>query len=857
MDRDQERAALIESRTENEALGLRLVVAAGDRRLAELDLEDDDPTAAIDRLGPVIACYTEHRSWEDVVDCLTLRGLAYGADGQLDRMVEDVLDAAETADFRVGDPDFARELLVDTVEDLVTEGCSDLADRVLGRLAERHGQTAVGAAVHDGATALVDFHRGRGPQAWAAWERAYQALVEQEEWVLAAKLCHDGALMTVDGKDYAHGLDLLNRAVEHYDRAECADEAAECQGGIGQFHLERGEHAESAAAYRSAAERYAALQNTALQAVQLYNVGEALVRQGDNAGAIEAWLQAAEVTPDRGVAADAWTRAAEAYRELGDVDAAEEAIERALQAARRPQDDDRPIDSGDDDHSLHARWQQLAFQLETDPASVDPADVRQLRSEFLNRHNRSDAASCDLMLADLEYRAGRRSEADALWDSAADVFTQLRELHMVAQVHDQRAYRAAQDHNPDLAEKHFRLARDLYREANRPAEAERCEMNLAGIRVQRGELGEIDIPKPGPNPITTRTGAHTQLGFARIEVNLGRFREAAHRAQKALDYFESHRYRAEADETRVVLAAAEDGLGDQQRVAELLNEVAQQPSGPATDRNRATAAATLAFSYLRRGELKLARESLTSAIDIFESIGDHGPAAMARFNLGVIEVHGDDPERGLRLLAAASAWLRAAGMVAFAARADIASAVGLTRMGNHAMAMNVGAPAMIVFELLRAGMNSAKDRNDWRTVTTWAHDIVMDVAVKIDDPAMTAELVERLRAGGLARRDAAAESPTGTDEAGMPAAATMIDVSAAIGTPAVVLHSELSPWTAGGSLLADSERMPLGPPPLITMPWGTALGDHEARAERLAAPLSQHHLRDRQTVNWQDQIGFR
>lgn len=128
------------------------------------------------------------------------------------------------------------------------------------------------------------------------------------------------------------------------------------------------------------------------------------------------------------------------------------------------------------------------------------------------------------------------------------------------------------------------------------------------------------------------------------------------------------------------------------------------------------------------------------------------------------------------------------------------------------------------------------------------HHRILEMIAEIDDPRLTAEILERLRANATVPNQvlptaSRADAPT------MP-----VDVVITLDDgPAITWDTQ---WSAAEALLGPDRQLSAGLPPLVQMPWGIALEPYETISRQKLLGQSERHRRDRPVASWADQIGF-
>lgn len=692
------------------------------------------------------------------------------------------------------------------------------ADRIEGVLVARDGD-------HDRARELLG--------------RARDAFLALEEWELAA-------LAVADGAEIYHNDGELDRAADLYDdAAELAarepepafDEAARYHGHAAQCLLEAGNTDEALDRYRRAVDLALQAQDTRQAAIWCHELGSTVEGLGDEDGALEQWLRAIDLDSDGDAASPSWSRISQIYRSRGRTGPAREAAQHALATAR------------DADTARNARYNALSLTVEFEPTAALLEDLRVLAAEYLTDHDPRQAAYCRVLEAGLLHRAGRTAEAERAWDEASAVVADLQDWRSLAEFHAERANKLAESRDTLGARHHLTLAADLFDRADMARSAAMCRRNLAAIDATDDPQRIQEQWRESRAP-TTREEAYEVLGLAGVEFTLHRFNRAAELADRALAFFGRQRLQHAELEARTLLAAIHTQCGRPGPAAEHLQTLLAATETGMYPTIRAQALTVVGAHALAQGQLGAAAAAYRAAIDVVDGVpggAETAASALARLNLAVSTIL-TDPEEALRHASLASLAFTRQGLVSYAARADLAAATALTRIGSWRGAFDVAAPALLVTDILRAATASARDRNRMREVWSMIHHRILEMLAEIDDPRLTAEVLERLRANATAPGQAL---DADADPAGdiVPVDLTL----PAEGGPAITWDAQ---WSAGEALLAADHQLEVGLPPLVEMPWGIALEPYETIAEHRLVGMSERHRRARPVASWADQIGF-
>lgn len=286
-------------------------------------------------------------------------------------------------------------------------------DRIDGVLTARTGD-------HARARELLAISR-RSFLALAEWEAAAQALVD------AAEIDYeDGELPRAAGFcEVAAELAALEPYPALGDAANYCGLAALC-------YLENGDHGQAVRMYRLAIEFALQSDDPGHAAVWCHDLGNTLERMGDEAGALEQWLRCVDLDPVGDATSPAWSRLSQVYRSQGLTGPARKAADQALVTARNA------------DTARNARYHALALTAELKPSLASLDDVRALRAEYLDDHDRRRAACCSMIEAGVLYRVGQIADAGQLWDQAASVLTDEEDWTSLAGLNAERASRLAE-----------------------------------------------------------------------------------------------------------------------------------------------------------------------------------------------------------------------------------------------------------------------------------------------------------------------------------------------------------------------------------------------------------------------------
>ena len=679
-----------------------------------------------------------------------------------------------------------------------------------------------------------DHHRAR-----ALLGDAQDMFLALQEWTLAALAVANAAEI-----DYEEG--ELRRAADLYDNAAdlavrepdpAFEDAAGYRGHAAQCCLEAGEPDAAVVRYRQAIDLALQVPDLRQAAVWCHDLGTTLERIGDEDGALEQWRRSVDLDPEGDAASPSWSGISQIYRSWGRTGPAREAAENAGSTALDPAS------------ALNARYEAMALTVEYEPSTTLLEELRSLAGDYIADQNPRQSAYCRVLEAGLLHRAGRTAEAEQTWDEASAVVAGLQDWRSLAGFHTERANKLAESRDTLGARRHLTLAADLFDRAAMPTSAAMCRRNLAALNATDDPQRIREHWRERRDPVT-REEAFEVLGLAGVEFVLQRFNRSAELADRALTFFDRHRLQHGELEARTLLAAIHTNRGRSDLAAEQLKVLIAATEDGMYPTIRAQALIVTGAGALGQGQFGISAAAYRAAVDVLDGIpggADTATYALAQLNLAVSTIP-TDPEEALRHASAASASFRSQGHVGYAARADLAAAMALTRIGSWQGAFDIAAPALLVTDILRAATASAPDRNRMREIWSMIHHRILEMIAEIDEPRLTAEVLERLRANATVPGQML---PAASSAAGP---AMPVDVTMPLDDgPAITWDTQ---WSAADALLGPDRQLSAGLPPLVQMPWGIALEPYETIARQQLLGQSERHRRDRPVASWADQIGF-
>lgn len=712
-------------------------------------------------------------------------------------------------------------------------------DAVLARIPGLRRAAAAGdepglVAEVDRIEGVLTSRQGEGDRARQLLNSAASAFHALDEWVLEAQALADLATLDHDAGDLTAAAAAFGRAAELAAREPypAPDDASRYAGGAGICHLESGQFPQAIEFYRRAGELAVRAGEPNDAAMWCHDLGIALDRIGDENGAVAAWLRTIDLDPIGDTASRAWSRLSQHHRVHGMTDLARDAARRALDVA------------GSSAVRRNARMQALLLAVAVAPRDVPAAELRELRAESLAERDRSQAAAFMAIEAGLAHRFGRLDEAEALWDAATTSLTEIEDSPTLAELHADRATKYAESRDHVRARIYFLRAQELYQSAGRTHEATMCSDNAkmlgpdnpAAFRTRYREIPEA----------TTREQAHGLLGGAGIEFGYQRMDQAIELADRALAFFTTHHLTESELETRLLLASAHVQAGRPTHAVKHLGVLLSATDDGLYPVARGQALCIQGSMAVQRGQIASAMHSFRQALKILppDTVG----SCIALLNLSGMSVL-SDPEEAIRGASSASKGFQRHGIASFAARADLFAAVALARMGAWRSAFDLAVPALLVVDVLRATHPSPADRESMRKVWAVFQQQVLEMLEELDDPRLSAEVLERLRATATAPDEKQA-----TDAVSGIAELLSVGPLPASESPAAIAWG--GQWSTADALLDDIRRLPVGLPPLVAMPWGVALEPYERIAGRRLVTLSERHCAERPMSQWADQIAF-
>lgn len=718
---------------------------------------------------------------------------------------------------------------------------ADDAEKHLSRIARLRAraieaQDPVFAAEAERIEGVLVARSGQSDRARKLLAGARATFLALEEWELAALSVADAAGIAYTDRELLSAADLYVEAADLAMREPnpAPEDAARYRGQAAQCHLESGDDTRAIGLYRIAVDLAQQAGDPAQAAIWCHDLGSILERIGDENAALEQWLRATKLDPDGDAASSSWSQISQIYRSWGRTDQARKAAERALATALEPE------------AARDARYHSLALAAEFEPTITLIDDLEVLAEEYSSLQNARQAAYCTVISAGLLYRAGRTPEAERAWDEASAVVANLEDWRSLADFHAERANKLSEARDTIGVRQQLTLAAEHYERADMASHVAACRRNLAALDAADDPQRIRDQWREAHDPVT-REQAHELLGLAGVEFVLHRFNRAAELAERGLAFFTRHRLQHSELETRMLLAAIHTQTDAHDLATQQLHALLAATEGGMFPTIRAQALTIVGGSALRQHQIGPAGAAYRAALEILGSDDDSAASALARLNLALVTTL-TDPEESLRHASTASAALSRQGHIGHAARADLAAAMALTRIGSWRGAFDIAAPALLVTDILRAATTSAPDRNRMREVWSMIHHRILEMIAEIDDPRLTAEILERLRANATVPNQvlptaSRADAPT------MP-----VDVVITLDDgPAITWDTQ---WSAAEALLGPDRQLSAGLPPLVQMPWGIALEPYETISRQKLLGQSERHRRDRPVASWADQIGF-